>query len=99
MSDQNNGDGDGDGEKLVETVRTRQQRRERWKEEGERPVWKNLSMVGALGWLIVAPTLIGVFAGRWLDTRMDTGILFSGALTLVGVCLGCYLAWRRMNDE
>ena len=57
----------GDGEKLAEAIRTRQRRREKWQREGERPLWKNLSMVGALGWLVVLPTLIGVFAGRWLD--------------------------------
>ena len=34
-------------------VRLREARRQRWEEEGERPLWRNLSMVGALGWLVV----------------------------------------------
>jgi predicted F0F1-ATPase subunit len=53
--------------KIEDAVERRQSRRDQWEREGERPLWKNLSMVGALGWLIVTPTLIGVFAGRWLD--------------------------------
>jgi ATP synthase protein I len=84
---------------MQDAIRLRQARRESWENEGERPLWKNLSMVGALGWLVVVPTLIGVFAGRWLDRMFDTGVTFSGALTFAGACLGFYLAWRRMNEE
>ncbi len=86
-------------EEMQKAIRLRQSRREEWEEKGERPLWKNLSMVGALGWLIVVPTLIGVFAGRGLDRLFDTGVMFSGALTFAGACLGFYLAWRRMNEE
>lgn len=85
--------------RLEEAVRLRRSRREAWRREGERPLWKNLSMIGALGWLIVVPTVFGVFAGRWLDARFDTGVTFAGALTLAGACLGFWLAWRRMNEE
>lgn len=96
MTDRINHEGRREAE---EVVRLRQQRRARWAREGERPLWKNLSMVGALGWLIVAPTLAGVFAGRWLDARLGTGITFSGALIVLGVAAGFYLAWQRMNEE
>jgi len=84
---------------LQDAVRLRQTRRERWEKAGERPLWRNLSLIGALGWLIVVPTLVGVFAGRWLDKQFGTGVTFSGALTFVGACLGFFLAWRRMNEE
>lgn len=84
---------------IEEAVRLRRKRRETWKKEGERPLWKNLSIVGALGWLVVVPTLIGVFAGRWLDTVFGSGVTFSGALTFLGASLGFYLAWKRMNED
>lgn len=84
---------------MEDAIRLRQSRREAWRKEGERPLWRNLSMIGALGWLIVIPTLVGVGAGRWLDGLFETGVTFSGALTLAGACLGFYLAWRRMNEE
>lgn len=84
---------------LQEAIRLRQRRSEQWEKEGERPLWRNLSMIGALGWLIVAPTLLGVVAGRWLDGWLGTGILFTGALIFVGVALGCYLAWERVRKE
>jgi ATP synthase protein I len=86
-------------EEMQNAIRLRQSRRETWEKEGERPLWRNLSMVGALGWLIVVPTLLGVLAGRWLDDVFDSGVTFSGALTFAGACLGFYLAWSRMNNE
>lgn len=74
-------------------------REERWKKKGERSLWQNLSMVGAIGWLIVIPTLLGVLVGRWLDSTFKTGIFYSGALILLGVAAGSYLAWQRLNKE
>lgn len=86
-------------DKMQKAVRLREQRRERWKKEGERSLWQNLSMVGALGWLIVTPTLLGVLVGRWLDDIFETGIFFTGALIFLGVTIGCYLAWQRVDKE
>lgn len=80
-------------------VRLRERREDRWKREGERSLWQNLSMIGALGWLIVTPILLGVVLGRWLDRTFGTGIFFSGALIFLGVALGCYLAWQRIHKE
>jgi len=80
-------------------VRLREERSERWKEVGERSIWQNLSMIGALGWLIVTPILLGILIGRWLDRIFETGIFFSGALIFLGVVLGAYLAWQRIHKE
>ncbi len=84
-------------EKMRDAVRLREERSEKWKKEGERSIWQNLSMIGALGWLVVVPTLLGVLLGRWLDTTFGTGIFFSGACIFAGVVFGSYLAWQRMN--
>ena len=91
--------GEHEANNMRRAVELRESRSRRWDAEGERPLWKNLSMIGALGWLIVIPTLLGVLAGRWLDRTFDTGILFTGALIVVGVGLGGVLAWRRINSE
>ena len=86
-------------DKMQKAVRLRERRRKQWKKEGERSLWQNLSMIGALGWLIVTPTLLGVLIGRWLDSIFEAGIFFSGALIFLGIALGCYLAWQRVNKE
>jgi len=96
MTDAPNNEGH---EKMRRAVELREQRRAQWKKEGERTLWQNLSMIGALGWLVVTPTLLGVLLGRWLDRSFATGIMFTGALIFLGVTIGCYLAWQRMKKE
>ena len=40
---------EGENGKMEEAVRLREQRRDFWHRSGERSVWQNLSMIGALG--------------------------------------------------
>ncbi len=86
-------------ERLRQAVRKRQERRERWQREGERSVGQNLAMIGALGWTIVVPTLLGIFAGRWLDRTFNSGIFWTLGLLVAGLAAGCTFAWRRMHSE
>jgi len=88
----------GNGE-MEKAVQLRRQREEFWRRTGERSLWQNVSMIGALGWLIVTPTLLGVLIGRWLDLRFGTGIFWSGALIMLGAAFGGYLAWQRIEKE
>lgn len=85
-------------EPLSQAVRTREKRRARWQREGERSVGQNLAMIGALGWTIVAPTLLGLFAGRWLDKHFGMGVFWTLGLLVVGLTLGCSMAWKRMHS-
>lgn len=89
----------GNHERLERAVRMRQERRERWQREGERPLGRNLAMIGALGWTIVLPILIGIFAGRWLDQHLNTGVFWTLGLLVAGLAVGCTLAWKRMHVE
>ena len=75
----------------------RRRQRQRWQAEGERPLGRNLVMIGFLGWVIVTPTLLGILVGRWLDQRLGTGITFAGALLVADLALGCWLAWMRIH--
>ena len=84
---------------LGDAVRLREQRRARWKREGERSIGQNLAMIGSLGWSVVVPTLIGTFAGRWLDRHFLTGIFWTLGLLVAGLGLGCGIAWRRIRSE
>lgn len=86
-------------ERLDEAVKRRRERRARWQREGERSLGQNLAMIGALGWTIVTPTLVGVFAGRWLDRHFGSGIFWTLGLLVAGLTLGCSLAWKRIHSE
>jgi len=86
-------------EPLSDAVKRREERRARWQREGERSIGQNLAMIGALGWTIVVPTLIGIFAGRWLDRHLDMGIFWTLGLLVAGLAIGCAFAWKRMQSE
>jgi ATP synthase protein I len=83
---------------LARSVARRAERRSFWLAHGERPLAKNLAMIGALGWLIVTPTVGGALLGRWLDGRFNSGITWTGALLVLGLALGCWIGWRRVRD-
>ncbi|MGE0710663.1 MAG: AtpZ/AtpI family protein [Planctomycetota bacterium] len=83
-------------ERLERGVERRQRQREGG---GERSLAENMALVGALGWLVVVPTLLGTFVGRWLDRRFDAGLTWTGALLSLGLVLGCWLAWKRMHER
>lgn len=83
---------------LEHAVKTRQERRERWRREGERSIGQNLAMIGVLGWTVVIPTLLGIFAGRWLDQTFHSGIFWTLGLLVAGMAVGCTLAWKRMHS-
>jgi len=88
-----------DGNSLAEPVRRRRARDERWRREGERPLAHNLAMIGVLGWLIVTPTVLGIFTGRWLDRVAESGIFWTLSLMFLGLCLGCALAWKWVQER
>lgn len=86
-------------ERLDEAVSTRRERRARWQRDGERSISQNLAMIGMLGSAIMAPILLGIFAGRWLDRELSGGIFWTVGLLVTGLVLGCTLAWKRMHRE
>ncbi|HEX7682181.1 MAG TPA: AtpZ/AtpI family protein [Trinickia sp.] len=58
-----------------------------------------LGQIGILGWTIVAPTLLCLWAGHWLDRRFGTGVFFSAPLLMIGAAVGLWLAWRWMHRQ
>jgi ATP synthase protein I len=84
---------------LHRSVEVRRSREEKWRATGERPVWRNLSMIGALGWLIVVPMLAGAALGRWLDHVFAQNVFWTGSLIFLGAVIGFALAWQRIEKE
>ena len=84
---------------LADAVRRQRQRQQRWLREGEPSMVRFVGQIGVLGWVIVMPTLIGLFIGRWLDHKLGSGIFWSAPLLLVGVVIGFWSALRWMNKQ
>jgi ATP synthase protein I len=86
------------GHGLIDPVRRCRARDERFRREGEPPMARQLAWIGVLGWLIVTPILAGIFLGRWLDARLASGVFWTATLLFLGLCLGAFLAWRRVHE-
>ena len=86
-------------DEIRRAIDLRERRERQWREKGERSLARNLALMGALGWLIVTPMLIGAFVGRWLDRLAGGGVMWTAALIFAGCVLGGYLVWRRITEE
>lgn len=84
---------------MADAVRKRQERQSRWLSQGEPSVARFVGQIGILGWIIVTPTLIGLFVGRWLDRVFSSGIFWSAALLMLGVAIGFWSGWRWMHRQ
>lgn len=82
---------------LGEEVRRRRERRDRAQGDSRRSIGQDLALIGVIGWTLVIPALLGVYAGRALDRRFHSGVFWTLGLLLAGTVLGCVLAWQRLN--
>jgi len=87
-----------DQDPLVKGIRLRGERHRRWLREGDPSVARRLAQIGVLGWIIVVPMLIGLFAGRWLDRTFSSGLFCTAPLLMLGAALGCWSAWKWMKS-
>ena len=90
--------GSGEQDALVKGVRLRGERHRRHLREGEPSVARRLAQIGVLGWIIVVPMLIGIYIGHWMDHKFYTGLFWTAPLLLLGLAVGCWSAWKWMNN-
>jgi ATP synthase protein I len=83
-----------ENDSLVKAARRDAERERRAREAGAPGIGRRLAQIGVLGWMIVAPTLIGLFLGRWLDRALHSGLFWTAPLMLAGLALGCWSAWK-----
>lgn len=91
--------GDPANGRLGDAVRTAAERDRRARGDREPTLASRLGQIGVLGWAIVAPILLGVVAGRWLDGTFRTGIFFTAPMIMLGAAVGMWTAWRWMHRQ
>lgn len=84
---------------LPRAVKRRRELRARWRRDGERSMGRNLAMIGVLGWTVITPMVLGIFAGRWLDRRLHSGLFWTLGLFAAGLVVGCVLAWKWIERQ
>ncbi len=62
-------------------------------------VWFGFGFAGLVGWSIVAPMLLGLGLGIWLDLRFPSPFSWTLALMLAGLTIGCLTVWEWVSRE
>ncbi len=62
-------------------------------------VWFGLGMMGLIGWSVVVPTLLGAALGLWLDKHHPGKHVWTLALLVAGLVIGCWNAWYWVVKE
>jgi len=87
------------GERFREEVRVKAARRLRARRQPPRSVWAGFAFFGLIGWSVVVPTLAGAAVGWWLDRHHPDGRSWTLVLLVAGLVLGCWNAWRWVEQE
>ena len=87
------------GEAFLSEVKRRRERHEEHEREGNSSFWQSVGVMGTIGWTVSIPMVLGVFLGRWIDSRLDSDQIFTIFCLLVGLIMGCLTAWRIISEK
>ncbi|HEY4789052.1 MAG TPA: AtpZ/AtpI family protein [Bacteroidales bacterium] len=82
--------------RLVDSKETRKLKERR---RSKQSTWFGLGMFGLIGWSIAIPTLLGTLLGIWLDKHFAGKQSWTLTLLLVGLIIGCLIAWHWLSKE
>ena len=80
-------------------VESREKRKIRTRDKGGNEVWFGLGMFGVVGWSVAIPTILGAFAGVWIDLKWQGGYSWSLMLIIMGLIVGYFNAWFWINRQ
>ena len=63
------------------------------------PFGASLGLIGMVGWPIALASVAGALLGRSLDSRWHTAPQYTLLLLMVGVSVGCYVAWTTLSHK
>jgi ATP synthase protein I len=85
--------------KLSRQIQTQADRKLALRRHPTPGVWFGLGMMGLVGWSVVVPTLMGAALGMWLDKHLQDTHIWTLALLMAGLTLGCFNAWFWVAKE
>lgn len=83
--------------RLLREVEAKRERIEHARER-KNAVWDSIAILG-IGWSVVAPTLVGIAAGVWIDHRWPGRYSWTLILMVGGLIIGAINAWLRIREE
>jgi ATP synthase protein I len=80
-------------------VEVREKRKLRARKKKTNDVWFGLGMFGMVGWAVAIPTVLGIFAGVWIDLTHPGSYSWTLMLLIIGLLVGCANAWFWINRQ
>lgn len=84
---------------LRRTILRKSLRHERARSRRKQSAWSFLGSFGLIGWSVTVPTLAGLALGLYLDDVTNSETSFTITFLVVGVAVGCVVAWYWITEE
>ncbi len=84
---------------FIRQVGTKETRKVKAQRRGTQAAWSGLGMMGVVGWSVVVPTLVGAALGIWVDKHHPGRHSWTLALLVIGLTIGCLIAWYWVARE
>jgi len=68
---------------------------QKWRKRGI--VWETVILVGAIGWMVALPMVIGGYIGNYLDKNLQAGaegLSWTVTFIILGLFIALYSVWR-----
>jgi ATP synthase protein I len=88
-----------EGNTFLEQIIEKEQRKIKAANQPKNNIWFGLGTMGMIGWSVVAPALVGVLAGTWLDNKYPQLFSWTLSLLIVGLISGSVIAWYWVDKE
>jgi ATP synthase protein I len=80
-------------------VERREKRKLRARRKKSGDAWVGLGLFGVVGWAVAIPTVVGIFAGLWIDLKWPGPPSWTLMLLLLGIIVGCANAWFWVSRQ
>jgi len=84
---------------LSQMIETKEKLKLKEKRKSKHGIWYGLGMFGLIGWSVVVPTILGTVLGIWLDKRFPGKESWTLTFLLIGLIIGCVIAWLWLSKE
>lgn len=84
---------------LSQMIETKEKRKLKERRKSGNGFWYGLGMFGLVGWSVVVPTVLGTMLGKWLDRQFPGKQSWTLTFLLIGLIIGCLLAWLWLSKE
>ena len=84
---------------LSRMIKAKETQKLRERKKSRQGFWHSVGMFGLIGWSVVIPTILGTALGKWLDKRFPGKQSFTLTFLIIGLVVGCWIAWMWLSKE